>query len=171
MKNKNKGYILPIGLIILLILTIVVLFGVKNAIIQERESGNQQDQQIAFQNAENALRLAEQYIINTINPNAAFNNSCNAGLCLPSLTGTQNWNSISWATDTTHTIALTTTLTGAYSQPKFIIELLDKAPLNPGSSMKISTSTSGGASYRVTVVAWGNRSGSQTMLQSIFVKR
>ena len=33
MKNKNKGYILPIGLIILLILTIVVLFGVKNAIM------------------------------------------------------------------------------------------------------------------------------------------
>lgn len=169
--KKNKGYILPIGLIILLILTIIIIFGMKNSIIQEREVGNEQEQQVAFQNAETALRLAETYIISNIDTNTAFNTSCNAGLCIPNLSGVPNWNSIVWATDTTHTITFPTTIAKTYIQPKAIIELLDKAPLNSGSSLKLLNSYTNGASYRITVVAWGNRVGSNAMLQSVFVKR
>lgn len=169
--KKTKGYILPIGLIILLILTIVILFGVKNSILQEREVGNEQEQQIAFQNAETGLRLAETYLIANIDTTSAFNTSCNAGLCIPNLTGTPNWNSITWATDTTHTLTVGGTIANTYLQPKFIIELLDKAPISPGSSFKVINSYTNGASYRITVVAWGNRLGSSTILQSVFVKR
>lgn len=168
--NKNKGYILPIGLIIMLILTIIILFGMRNAINQEREAGNEQDQQISFQNAEATLRYAENYIIMNINSNSAFNSSCNSGLCIPSLNGTQNWDNITWETDTTHIINMSG-IPNTYLQPKFIIELLDNAPLNAGSSLKVINSYSNGASYRITVVAWGNRNGSKTMLQSVFVKR
>lgn len=171
-KRYNQGYILITGLILLLIITSLALYGSTNSITQEMMSGSVIDKQVALQNAETGLRVAEIYIYNNINNNSAFDSNCANGLCIVNST-TPVWQSITWDTDVNHTINVSGSdlIPNAVKQPKYIIELLDQVPAPPGESAKINSVKSLANAYRVTVVGYGNNVGSRAMLQSIFVKR
>jgi type IV pilus assembly protein PilX len=170
--KKEKAFILPTGLIILLIMTLMVLYNMGSSILEERTSGGMEDRDVSFQNAETALRYAENYIYSTNLNLGAFNASCNGGLCYPSTTSVQNWNGINWATDTTHTLQVPASVTPkAYSPPKFMIEFLGAAPASSGQSAKISSSNSPGSVFRITVYATGNRASTVSMLQSVYMKQ
>lgn len=170
--KKQNGFILITGLILLLIMTLVVLYNMSGAIIQEKSSGSTQDQNTAFQNAETALRYAENYIyLNNIDINT-FDSNCTNGLCLPSTTSTPNWNNINWANDTTHSIQLpANTIPNTTQQPKFIIELLGGAPSPAGESSKISSGGNSATAYRISATGFGNRNSTIVQLQSVFIKR
>lgn len=169
--KNNQGFILVSGLIILIIITLIALYGTANAIMQEKISGGFQDSQIAFQNAETALRIAEDNVNKSLDINSGFNENCDNGLCNPSLS-TPVWVNILWETDKSHTIQLSEgTIKNTIMQPKYIVELLDSVPPSSGESAKKVGEKGAGLAFRITTVAWGNRSGSKTTLQSIFVKR
>jgi type IV pilus assembly protein PilX len=170
--KKQEGFILFTGLVLLLIITLVVLYGMQSAITQEKSSGGIEDKNIAFQNAETALRYAENYIYSNNPTSGSFTAACTGGLCLPSTNGTNNWAAYNWTSDTTHTIQLpASTVPNATSQPKFMIELLGAVPASAGESAKNSGSSSGGTAYRISVFAFGNRSATVVQLQSVFIKR
>lgn len=169
-KKQEKGFVLVVGLVILLIMTLLTLYGTSNSLIQEKISGNTQDQNMAFQTAEQALRTAEEYIFENINTTSNFNINCNGGLCLPNV-NTPVWEKIDWETNNDNILTIGNTINGVYKQPKFIIELLDNAPLTPGETIKNTNNSIKGLTYRVTVLAWGSRSGSKVMIQSIYIKR
>lgn len=169
---KNKGFVLVSGLILLLIITIIALSGTANSILQEKSAGGLQDKQIAFQNAETALRVAENYVYLNINTSSLFAVGCSAGLCITNPVNPV-WENINFKTDTNKFITLSGSdiISKTTSQPKYIIELLDEVPAIPGESIKVTTSKVSANAYRITTIAYGNSIGSEVMLQSIFVKR
>jgi len=170
--RNEQGYVLASGLILLLIITLLALYGIGNSISEEKIAGVLSDRDIALQNAEKALRVAEASIYSNINVNSGFSATCAAGLCTPNLT-TPNWQSIAWDTNTANTISLSgsNVIPGATKQPKYIIEILDSVPPPPGESAKTVNNASSATAYRITTVAWGNKAGTKVMLQSVYVKR
>ncbi len=56
---KQQGSVLIISLVLLLVLTILGISGMDNTIMEEKMAGNLYQSNIAFQNAETALRYAE----------------------------------------------------------------------------------------------------------------
>lgn len=170
--KKQNGYVLVSGLILLLIITLIALAGTQNSIQHEKLAGDLQDKQVALENAETALRVAENYIYANVSSTSPFAGDCTGGLCLVNNT-TPVWQSISWDTDTTHTLTLTGSdiIPKTTNQPKYIIELLDQVPAPPGESSKITTTTVGANAYRITAVGYGNKPNSKAMVQSVFVKR
>lgn len=170
-KKQEEGFILVSGLILLLIITLMALYGTANSITQEKVAGGMQDAQAALQNAESALRIAENYVYANLDTTSAFTGTCTAGLCIPSTTNPV-WNTIAWDTNTANTIQVpANTFAGVTQQPKYIVELLDSVPPPPGESAKTASGKGMGTAFRITVVAWGNRSGTKSTLQSVFVKR
>ncbi len=60
--NRQKGAVLIVSLIILLVLTVVVLSANQEVVIQERSTAAIRESNLVFQAAETALRDAEEYI-------------------------------------------------------------------------------------------------------------
>ena len=63
-KGKQKGAVLIVGLILLMVITLLALAGIQGTSLQERMSGNAYDRNIAFNSAEMALRWAENRLLN-----------------------------------------------------------------------------------------------------------
>lgn len=59
MHDKQRGFVLVIGLIILLVMTLTAVSSARNALIEERMTGIATDRAIGFQAAEAALRAGE----------------------------------------------------------------------------------------------------------------
>ncbi len=76
MKNalpcRQKGAVLAISLIILVLMTIIGVSSIQTTIMEERMTGNMRDQNIAFQSAEAAIREAENYVENDITTTGDF---------------------------------------------------------------------------------------------------
>ncbi len=62
MQTTQKGVVLAMVLIFLVILMALGIAAVRNATLEERMAGNFRSQQLAFQAAEQALRFCENYI-------------------------------------------------------------------------------------------------------------
>jgi type IV pilus assembly protein PilX len=70
--RQQRGVVLPIALIVLLLLLLVGLFVVRGTLIQTKAASNFYDREIAFQSAQAALRQGETYLTNnpTVVPGA-----------------------------------------------------------------------------------------------------
>ena len=172
-RATQQGAVLFVGLIMLIIVTLMGVVAMKSSILQEKLSAGAMDQSIAFQAAESALRDAETYAKQNLNSSSAFTSACTGGLCLPSSTATQAWQSISdWTTSALPIVYGANTGAAAISnvalQPRYIIELLPDLPVGSGSSL--STPNPGNA-FRITAMGWGKRASTPIMLQSIYIKK
>lgn len=172
LRKKEQGFILFTGLVLLLIMTLVVLYNIGASISQEKSSGGLQDKNIAFQNAETALRYAEDFLYSN-NPSAnLFTTGCTNGLCIPSINAVQVWNSVNWETETNKVIQLPAgTIPNSPMQPKFMVELLGPIPASEGESAKLNSTNMGGVAYRITAYATGNRIATVVQLQSVFIRK
>ncbi len=168
---KNKGFVLPVGLVILLIVTMIVILTASSNLTQDKIVSASQDREVAMANTEKALRVAEIYIYKNLDGNSAYVTNCTAGLCLPSATS-NIWTTIDWENNTANVIQLSggNAIAGAYKQPKYIIEALDSVSNNLGESAKVTSYQNTGLAFRITAVGWGKSSSSKVMLQSIYVK-
>lgn len=63
-KRSERGAVLLVSLIMLLLLTIIGVAAMRDTNLQERMAGNMRDRNLAFQAAEAGLRFAEQQIAN-----------------------------------------------------------------------------------------------------------
>ncbi|MCQ4318306.1 pilus assembly protein PilX [Stutzerimonas zhaodongensis] len=61
-QSKQRGAVLLVALIMLLLLTVLGAAAMRDTNLQERMAGNMRDQSLAFQAAEAALRFAEQEV-------------------------------------------------------------------------------------------------------------
>lgn len=64
-RSQEKGTILFVGLIFLVVLSLLGLTALRTATMQERMAGSMRDRGIAFQAAESGLRAAEKYLAAT----------------------------------------------------------------------------------------------------------
>lgn len=171
---KQKGSVLILSLMILVVLTILGVSSMSSTSLQEKMAGNFRDREIAFQAAEMALAHAENYAKTSITSVAAFTDTngyytfTNGPTSRNAFTGT--W----W--ESNYSQILSTTIDEVRLQPRFTIEYRNEVGVDEGTSVNIGAygeSTGGGAiaSFRITARGTGQSNSTQVILQSNYGKR
>jgi type IV pilus assembly protein PilX len=170
------------ALMFLLVLSMIGVSALNSTLMQEKMVANSKDLNIAFQAAEAGLRDAETDVSKNIDAGTAFSSDCVNGLCTPpstwpSPTSADISKVIDWSDTSksraygTHTNAPTLPVVAA--QPQYVIERLSTLPVSAGGSVGLGCGTacvhSGGAAYRLTVLATGARSETRVILQSTYI--
>jgi type IV pilus assembly protein PilX len=79
-QHLQKGSALIVSLVLLLVLTVLSISAMRGTTMQERMAGNFRETNAAFQAAEAALRVGEQYLnLATVGPFKASTSACSAG--------------------------------------------------------------------------------------------
>lgn len=61
-RQRERGAVLIVSLIILLIVTMIAVSSMQGTVLEEKMAGNTRDRNVAFQTAESAVREAEDFI-------------------------------------------------------------------------------------------------------------
>jgi type IV pilus assembly protein PilX len=160
--RRQRGAVLVIGLLLLVVMTVLSTSAMQSTILQERMAGNDRDRNLAFQAAEAALRDAEQYIQSDAAPFAPFQpTSFNGSGLYDARANPGAFSRINDLTDPTMTRAFgadtgAAVLPEVAAQPRYLIELL--AASCAGSNQS--------ALFRVTVRARGANDNTSVTLQS-----
>ena len=176
--NKQRGSVMVIALIFLLVMTMLILASVRGTVMQERMAGNLYDRSLAFQAAETALRVAEDFVAANA-PKPTIADACDTdGNCgkpdpeaEPYWKDADNWeNAHSAADGHNHDMSVGDLAV----PPQFLIELLaDEMPeVNTCSSTAIDPdapcySGSEGLRYRITARS-GESGRAVVVLQSVY---
>lgn len=174
---QQRGAVLLVGLIMLLLLTIIGMASIRGTDLQERMAGNMRDRSLAFEAAETALRSGEDTVsglagltlptINTAGYYEDLNKTTNNALPdRPTL-----WNKTVWGTSGKPLAA--ETLTGVSEQPRFVVEkvLVTISTKNLGGGVDFTSDQSSiGEFFRVTARGVGGTADAEVVLQSSFVR-
>jgi len=161
--KQQRGAVLAISLVLLLVVTIIGTTSMQTTTLQERMAGNEKDLNDAFQSAESALRDGEQLIAgSTALGTFATGTQSNAGLYMPSTGSTERWEDYTntWASDGSGSAA------GDINTSAYIIEEL---PVDSSTGGTLEAGVAKPAEYyRVTARSTGNTATAEVMLQSIY---
>ena len=174
---QQRGFILPISLIMLLLMAMISISGSQTTTLEERMASNLYDRNIAFQAAESALReavttlcplpLAPDHcvavpvaILNLTNKTITCSTTCICllGLCPYSTTVTPEFYSstFNWLSDKTFTYGGALSNIPTAQKPRYVIEMI--APALSGSTI---------VTFRITVIAWGVNPNTVVKLQTV----
>lgn len=174
--EREKGAVLIVGLVMLLLLTVIGLSAIRGSELQERMAGNMRDHNLAFQAAEAGLRHGEGYLNGaSVSP---FDNGTKQGyyedLNKPGAVPNRPvyWAVNEWIANGKELNAKT--LSGVVSQPLYAIERVMVSTLasNPGGAVDLESldKMSEMEYYRVTSKGFGGTADSEVILQSTFVR-
>ena len=165
---RQRGAVLVVSLLILLVMTVLGVAAMGSTTLQERMANNNRQQQVAFQAAEAALRAAETFLGNTISDATALRTNFNsvvpvAGLyaerapmtgvaTYPLPAGFDIYDDNDWLAAGSAVEVIT--LTSLTQRPRYIIEYMGRvgAPPNEYSGKKPDTRQFG---FRITAIGWG----------------
>lgn len=180
-RSSQWGSVLLVSLVMLLVITVAGLTAVKMATLEEKMSGNYQDQQMAFYAAEAALKEAEYFIANNEPPLSAFNVSCDNGYCFsgsdmddigscnPGIAEPWQTGSV-WSTGSQHRVT-TVSISGVSAQAKYIIEFRCYFAREASGPLPDPADRGDWARfYRITALATGGSGDARVMLQSSYKK-
>lgn len=161
-RQKHKGSVLLVSLIMLLLLTLVAVAGMQGTILQERMTGNLRDRDLAFQAAEAALREAENFLEG--GPGVNFGNA-------NGLYDVNNANRPDWETSSTSdgsgAIDYTGNFQGVADQPKYYIEEI--ATLQPaGTETETGVALPPVSYYRITALGFGGSATTSVVITSVY---
>lgn len=167
--NAQKGAVLIISLLILVLMTIIGVTAMQGTTLQEKMTGNLRDSNLAFQYAETALRAGELYLQGS--GTKLFTNS--GGLYLPTPAAQDPWKPrwllVDWSNSTA--VKAYSGNLGSYvsANPKYIIEDLGlSSSSNDFTTLKSQLPPPESRYYRVTSRATGGSSQAVVMLQTIY---
>jgi type IV pilus assembly protein PilX len=167
---RQRGAVLVIGLIMLLLMTIVGLASVRGSNMQELMAGNMRDSQVSFQASESGLRAPEIVAGANTQPNtsAAVGALRKADVNGGSLSF---WQAYEWAGSSPKSVDTLLAL-GSNATPRYVIEELDVA-LIPGADGRgvdeISVrNTPEPVLYRITARGEGKTASAVTFLQTMY---
>lgn len=173
---RNRGMALVTALIFLLVLTILGVAGMSSAHLQEKMAGNLQEQTIAFQATESALKAGEDWVYGLLNkpdfPNTAI------GLYVVSTTDKPVWELVNWNGTEVVTypnqpgVSVVGEKFDVAQQPRYIVEDLGEVP-EQGGSISLSTNYKGKGTtvMRITAHGGGRTSASVAEVQSTYWKK
>ncbi len=128
--RQQRGAVLIVALIMLLLLTLVGVAGIRDTQLQEKMAGGTEDRGLAFQAAESALRAAEAELTGgTCTGTCAasgyvatptLSRSCGGTQC----SETAYWAQYDWPAGTNSKVYAGSGLTEVSDQPRYVIELL-----------------------------------------------
>ena len=177
---QQRGVVLFVALILLLILSLLGVTAARMQTTEERMARNEDNRQIGAQAAEAALRAAEAGLTSGVYTPSEFAANTNGFYELNPATGSVlqgppalNWSAAGAAItypDPANPMPALTSLPAAAQSPKYVIESLPAVAM-PGDSItqvQYAAPVSPVTVYRVTANATGADSSSTTILQSIF---
>ena len=160
---KQRGSVLVVSLMILVVLTLLGISSMSGSIVEEKMASNSRDYNLAFQAAETAMRNAENFV-DSIASMSAFGTTTGlyATEANPDVHDATIWtnaNSIQLAADT---------IEGVYTQPRYIVELLSSEGQPDINISNYGESSGIGAvnTFRITVRATGGSDDTVVMLQT-----
>lgn len=172
--KSQQGVTLIIALVLLMVVSLLGMSAMRSTTLEEKMASNTQDQGLAFQAAEAALRAGIEQI--TVAENAGFTDNCVSGYCTAAdgNDGVGRWDDDVldvWDTAGRHQAAAG--LSGVASQPLYIIEKLDyaSAPNTPSMVMGYgAASTAAQNYYRITARGTGGTDTAVALLQTLYVQ-
>lgn len=116
--SRQRGVALMVAMILMIVITLLGFAAVRGTLMQQKMSANMYDRQIAFQNAEAAMRAAQQRI--AANPGDIARNCQAGGVVCPS----NPFNDPNFPTDKVFTVASSQYAASslASGQPQYVIE-------------------------------------------------
>lgn len=170
---RQSGVALIMALVFLLLLTILGIAALNTTSLEEKMANNVKDRNLAFQSAESALAVAENWIFTQIGKPVFPNNSI--GLYTPSTTTDENWKDSTWSSNNMVTYPSTPgqTVSGSLdkiqTQPKYIIEDMGETQESGGSVVQTSSYKSKGTTVlRITARGTGGTDAAVVMVQSTY---
>lgn len=165
--SAQRGAVLIVGLITLLVLTLLALASLRTSLLEERMTGNVQDQAIAFQAAEAALRDGEQLLQGPQLPDFT---GADGLYPAPAPTDPPRWSVIDW--DSAAAVRSYGGFSGApgslaSASARYFIEELPLV-VGPGESLSADTPMGESAFYRVTARGRGVAGDAAVTLQTTF---
>jgi type IV pilus assembly protein PilX len=164
------------ALVFLLLLTILGIAALNTTSLEEKMAHNVKDRNLAFQAAESALIVAENWIYTQVGKPVFPNNPI--GLYTPVTSDTDadpNWKDSTWSTNNVVTYPSTPGLTVSGSlgkiqtQPKYIVEDMGEIPESGGSLVLTSSYKGKGTTVvRITARGTGGTDAAVVMLQSTY---
>jgi type IV pilus assembly protein PilX len=160
----QRGSVLLVSLIMLLLLTLVAVAGMQGTILQERMTGNLRDRDLAFQAAEAALREAEAFIRTNPTPTTIYDND-------GGLYQINNANTPDWRTRNTSAgngaITYGGNFPGVAAQPQYYIEEI--STVQPaGTETEAGTAAPPPPFFRITALGTGGSASTQVVLTSVY---
>jgi len=188
-RGSQRGFVLVISLLFLVVLTILGLSIMGTSTLNERMTGYFIDRQIALQAAEAALRDAERDLLfsGRIAGLTGFASNCLTNtvdaLCLPETDGTPIWVDMETTSNNgwlrgedagptvavgTFTDAPTDILPGVAAMPRYVIEAINLQQ-SAGGSLKVGFGPQQATIvYRVTAVGFGRTLSTRVVLQALY---
>lgn len=177
MAQKQRGAVLVVSLVILLVLTILGVSVMSTTTLEEKMAAAARNKDLAFQAAETAIREAEIWL-SSATPNAAqFSPGCAGGLCTVSTSATPRWEDATlcgtgssvWAGGCSREL---TGLSGVAAQPRYIVEMLQSVGGSANNPMLSNLgdfpAESASTYYRITALGFGGTLDARVILQSTF---
>lgn len=178
--KKQRGMVLVIGLIMLLLMTIVGLAAIRGTGLQESMAGNMRDRNLSFQAAEAGLRVGEEFVSQNGVEQLEFNGTPSWQLPdqnKPGLIPVQNWDAARWANDGNPVDAsMQLSSISAANRPRYVVEKVVVSTLSAarqdGSGVGLGSleSTEPPEYYRVTSLGIGGTGTSQSIVQTSYRK-
>jgi type IV pilus assembly protein PilX len=158
--GRQRGAVLVIGLVLLMVITLLSVGGLRGTGMQERMASNLRDRNLAFQSAESALRAAEALLIaGTATGSTAVSDPGDLGFWESCWAGT----AVGCPPAVEHTVDIATW--GIDAAPEYRMERLRAG--NYG-SLAADEAMASPPLYRITVRAVGGTQDSVVLLQSTF---
>jgi len=168
-RNAQRGAVLAISLLILLVMTIIGIASMGSTTLQEKMANNNNQRQIAFQAAEVALRTGEALLIANIGSVTDLNTNFSATAPVAGLyserapivgvatrplpVGVNIFDDASWLTAGN---AVSTAAVGTLTQlPRFIIEYMGRAGATPKTGYLNKKPDVRQYAFRITAIGWG----------------
>lgn len=169
---SQRGAVLIVGLVMVLLITIIGLAAVRGSSMQELMAGNIRDMNISFQTAEAGLRVGESQV-NAVAGGNFGGNGLWMDLHLPGAAKApvQAWSSAVWK-DGSNSIAVTDL--ALHSQPRYIIERVvspvGKVAASEGSGIDVGSMdiVPEPEFYRVSSFGTGSTVTAETVVQSTY---
>lgn len=183
LKRQQKGAVLVVALVILLVMTMIGISSMSDSTLQERMAGNSQQKDLSMNAADTALKAAEQWLFDNIRNSgdlAQFNSENGLYTTYPStfirevsiLTDHLDIESnTSWtAGNSVEVNALSSAV--VYQNPRYIIEYIG---VDLGAAGRSVTSLNAGVRtgnegylFRITAIGWGRNPNIYSVLESTY---
>ena len=171
-KNTQRGWVLVIGLVVLVMLTLIAMALMRTTLLEEKMAGASRDINLSFEAAEAGLRGAEAFIESqaddsafTATSSGLYAQGTAAGNLEPAPFGTL------WDNDNSR--ALSSTPAGVTRAPRYMIKKVGESggegSLNIGGYGETDL-TQKSVIYRITARGTGGNDNTQTILRSHYAR-
>ena len=168
--SNQQGWVLVVGLVILVMLTMLSIGLMKTTRLEEKMAGATRDMNLSFQAAETALREAEHFIESQTFESIFDSDIAEDAIYNQKEDEPEDLFTLDW--DDTNSKAITGTLIGVTTSPRYMIKKLKKVG---GNNLTITgygddDATPRPTIFRVTVRGTGGSNNRATLLRSHYSK-